>query len=113
MRTVYTNGTLFTMDPENRIIEEGMLIVDNATIEYIGHYAADILTDYDQLIDLKRKWVLPGLVNTHSHVLMTMLRGIGDDMQLKTWLETKVFPLEAQYDTEIATISAQLGILEM
>lgn len=113
MRTVYMNGTFFTMDPDNRIIEAGMLIVENTTIQYIGPYAADQLTEHDQMVDLKRKWVLPGLVNTHSHILMSILRGIGDDMLLKPWLEKKVFPLEAQYDTEIATISAQLGILEM
>jgi 5-methylthioadenosine/S-adenosylhomocysteine deaminase len=113
MRTVYTNGTFFTMDPDNRIIEAGMLIVENTTIQYIGPYAADHLTEQDQIVDLKRKWVLPGLVNTHSHIMMTILRGIGDDIPLQMWLETKVFPLEAQYNTEIATISAQLGILEM
>ncbi len=113
MRNVYMNGTFFTMDSGNRIHETGMLIEENGTIQYIGPYAADQLTEHDHIVDLKGKWVLPGLVNTHSHILMTILRGIGDDMLLKPWLTTRVFPLEAQYDTEIATISAQLGVLEM
>jgi 5-methylthioadenosine/S-adenosylhomocysteine deaminase len=101
------------MDPNHRIIEAGMLVVENTTIQYIGPYDAAQLSEQVQTVDLKRKWVLPGLVNTHSHVLMTILRGIGGDLRLMPWLETKVFPLEAQYNTEIATISAQLGILEM
>jgi len=101
------------MNTDNLIIEAGMLIVENSTILYIGPYAEDELSVHDQIVDLQRKWVLPGLVNTHSHILMTILRGIGDDMLLKPWLETKVFPLEAQFTTEIAIVSAQLGILEM
>lgn len=113
MRTAYINGTFFTMESDNWIIEAGMLIVDNTIIQFIGPYAADQLIEQDHVVDLKHKWVLPGLVNTHSHILMMILRGVGDDMLLKPWLETKVFPLEAQYDTEIAIVSAQLGILEM
>lgn len=91
MRTVYTNGTFFTMDPNNLIIESGMLVVENAMIEYIGPYDEDHFTEGVQIVNLNGKWVMPGLVNTHSHILMTILRGTGDDMLLKPWLETRVF----------------------
>jgi 5-methylthioadenosine/S-adenosylhomocysteine deaminase len=113
MRAIYKNGTFFTMNANNEIIEDGMLIVENTMIQYIGPYDAGRLLSDDTIIDLKHKWALPGLVNTHSHILMTILRGVGDDMPLNPWLETRVFPLESQYTTEIATISAQLGIMEM
>ena len=113
MKKVYINATFFTMDRENNIFENGMMVVQDKCISYIGQYSEDKLTDVDQVVDLHGKWVLPGLVNTHSHILMTLLRGVGDDMLLKPWLETKIWPLEKRFNTEIASVSAQLGILEM
>jgi 5-methylthioadenosine/S-adenosylhomocysteine deaminase len=101
------------MDKENQIFENGMMIVQDQTISYIGPQSNEQLVDVDQVVDLHGKWVLPGLVNVHSHVLMTILRGIGDDMLLKPWLETKIWPIEAKFTSEIAAVSAQLGILEM
>lgn len=108
MKKVYINATFFTMDRENNIFEDGMMVVQDKCISYIGQYSEGKLTDVDQVMDLRGKWVLPGLVNAHSHILMTILRGIGDDMLLKPWLETKIWPLENQFNTEIASVSAQL-----
>ncbi|MEH6938979.1 amidohydrolase family protein [Bacillus sp. JJ664] len=113
MKTIYINATFFTMDKENRIFANGMMIVQNQSIIYIGERNEEVLVDADQVVDLAGKWVMPGLVNAHSHILMTLLRGIGDDMLLKPWLETKIWPIEKQFTTEIASVSAQLGILEM
>lgn len=113
MKTIYVNATFFTMDKENRIFKDGMMVVQDELISYIGERSEALLTDVDQVVDLAGKWVMPGLVNTHSHILMTILRGIGDDMLLKPWLETKIWPIEKQFTTEIASVSAQLGILEM
>ncbi len=113
MKTIYINATFFTMDKENRIFANGMMIVQDQSIIYIGERIEELLADADQIVDLAGKWVMPGLVNTHSHILMTLLRGIGDDMLLKPWLETKIWPIEKQFTTEIASVSAQLGILEM
>lgn len=113
MKTVYINATFFTMDNENRIFENGMMVVQEQSISYIGERDEKLLANADQVVDLAGKWVMPGLVNTHSHILMTLLRGIGDDMLLKPWLETKIWPIEKQFTTEIASVSAQLGLLEM
>ncbi|WP_224752644.1 amidohydrolase family protein [Metabacillus arenae] len=113
MKTAYQHADFFTMNRDNQIFVNGMMIVEDQIISYIGPYSADLLEEADQVVDLGGKWVLPGLVNTHSHVLMTILRGIGDDMLLKSWLETKIWPIEAKFTSEIATVSAQLGILEM
>ncbi|MFP3668060.1 amidohydrolase family protein [Priestia sp. SIMBA_032] len=113
MKKVYINATFFTMDRENNIFKNGMMVLQDKSISYIGQYSEDELTNVDQVVDLHGKWVLPGLINAHSHILMTLLRGIGDDMLLKPWLETKIWPLENQFNTEIASVSAQLGILEM
>ncbi|GGJ55845.1 amidohydrolase family protein [Virgibacillus salexigens] len=112
-KTAYINATFFTMDKENRVFENGMMIVQDQFITYIGSHSKEQLVDVDQVVDLAGKWVMPGLVNTHSHIVMTILRGIGDDMLLKPWLETKIWPMETQFTTEIASVSAKLGILEM
>ncbi|WP_088066441.1 amidohydrolase family protein [Gottfriedia luciferensis] len=113
MKTVYYNATFFTMDKENHIFDNGMMVVQDQLITYIGEHSKERMKDVDHVVNLNGKWVMPGLVNTHSHILMTLLRGIGDDMLLKPWLETKIWPIERQYTTEIASMSAQLGILEM
>ncbi|MCM3162685.1 amidohydrolase family protein [Metabacillus litoralis] len=110
MKTAYINATFFSLDHDNQVYENGMMITEDQQITYIGKQE---LADVDQVVDLKGKWVLPGLVNAHSHILMTLLRGSGDDMLLKPWLETRIWPLEQRYTTEIASVSAQLGILEM
>src|SRR2546428_13854287 len=49
----------------------------------------------DTVIDGKGKVALPGLVNLHTHAAMTLFRGWGDDLDLSTWLETKIWPAEA------------------
>ncbi len=113
MQKAYINATFFTMNPNNQVIKNGMMIVDHDFIVQICEHSQELLLNVDEVIDLRGKWVLPGLVNTHSHVVMTLLRGIGDDMLLKPWLENKIWPLESQFTTEIASVSSQLGILEM
>jgi 5-methylthioadenosine/S-adenosylhomocysteine deaminase len=113
LKIAYLNADFYTMDTDNHIFKNGMMIVDDQKISYIGPSSADLVSDADQVVDLRGKWVLPGLVNVHSHILMTILRGNGDDMLLKPWLETKIWPIEAKFTTEIASVSAQLGMLEM
>lgn len=113
LKIAYLNADFYTMDMDNHIFKNGMMIVDDQKISYIGPTSTDLLSDVDQVVDLCGKWVLPGLVNVHSHILMTILRGNGDDMLLKPWLETKIWPIEAKFTTEIASVSAQLGMLEM
>lgn len=113
MKTIFINGTFFTMDKENQIFENGMMIVQDQLISYIGPHSEEQLADADQVVNLGGKWIMPGLVNAHSHIVMTLLRGIGDDMLLKPWLETKIWPIESQFTTEIASVSTQFGILEM
>jgi len=113
MKTAYINAAFFTMDQKNQLFDNGLMIVENGIITYIGSFQKELAEEAESTVDLKGKWVMPGLVNVHSHIVMTMLRGIGDDMLLKPWLETRIWPLEAQFTTEIAQVSTELGILEM
>jgi 5-methylthioadenosine/S-adenosylhomocysteine deaminase len=113
MKTAYLNGTIVTVNDANEVIHNGVLVVEEGKVTHVGSAEEFDHQSADLLVDLKGKWVLPGLVNTHSHIVMTILRGIGDDMQLKPWLETRIWPMEQQYTTETAKWSTALGLVEM
>jgi 5-methylthioadenosine/S-adenosylhomocysteine deaminase len=67
----------------------------------------------DIVIDANGKVVMPGLINCHTHLAMTLLRGVADDMELMPWLETKIWPLEKHLNAERVRAGALLGCLEM
>lgn len=65
------------------------------------------------VIDGTKKLAIPGLVNTHTHLAMTLLRGYGDDLPLKEWLETKVWPAEKRLTGKAVYYGSLLGAIEM
>lgn len=67
----------------------------------------------DQVIDGRRKALIPGLVNAHTHAAMTLFRGFGDDMPLMPWLEQKIWPNEAKMTHEDVYWGTKLACLEM
>jgi 5-methylthioadenosine/S-adenosylhomocysteine deaminase len=67
-------------------ISNGAIGIQGDRIIYVGITPDhDNLRTYDEVIDCKGKAILPGLVNTHNHVAMSLLRGYADDLPLKTW----------------------------
>jgi 5-methylthioadenosine/S-adenosylhomocysteine deaminase len=94
-------GTVVTMDGERRILEDGAVAVRGDAILAVGP-RAEIEGNYDgaQRIDARGKLVLPGLINGHTHVPMTLLRGLKDDVTLDVWLKKYIFPAEAKNVTE-------------
>jgi len=66
-----------------------------------------------KIIDGRNKCAIPGLVNTHTHIPMTLLRGIADDMILQNWLNEKIWPNEAKLTKEDVYYGSILGCLEM
>lgn len=69
--------------------------------------------DYDEVIDARGKLALPGLVNTHTHVAMTLFRSYADDMNLMDWLQTKIWPLEEHLNDDIVYWGSMLAFAEM
>jgi 5-methylthioadenosine/S-adenosylhomocysteine deaminase len=86
---------------------------ENDRITYIGEQPPGPLTAYDRVIDGGRKLYMPGLVNTHGHAAMSLLRGYGDDLALQIWLETKMWPMEAKFVSEDVYWGTSLSVLEM
>lgn len=106
------NATIITMNKNNEVIENGAIGFENGKITYVGKKPEDT-SSYTEIEDAKGNYVLPGLVNTHGHLSMSLLRGYADDLPLKSWLEEKMWPVEAQYTKEHAKWGANLSIIEM
>jgi 5-methylthioadenosine/S-adenosylhomocysteine deaminase len=111
-RKLLYNGIIVTSNTKNEVIENGAIGIEDEKIIYVGATPEDIAS-YDEKVDLKGNILLPGLVNTHGHTPMSLLRGYADDLHLQTWLEDKIWPLEAKYTSEHAKWGAKLSILEM
>src|SRR5882672_5222502 len=96
-----SGGTMVTMDGQRRILEDGAIAVKGDAILALGP-RAEIEVKYaaSQAIDAKGKLVLPGFINGHTHVPMTLFRGLHDDVTLDDWLHKYIFPAEAKNVTE-------------
>jgi 5-methylthioadenosine/S-adenosylhomocysteine deaminase len=84
--------------------------MDNGVIEEI---MPDSTRKADRIINGKNKAALPSFINGHTHAAMTLFRGYADDMPLKTWLEEKIWPLEAKLSEEDVYWGSKLACLEM
>jgi 5-methylthioadenosine/S-adenosylhomocysteine deaminase len=96
-----SGGTVVTMDENRLIIEDGAIVVKGDAISAIG-FRTDLESRYAaaQTIDARGKLVLPGFINGHTHVPMTLFRGLHDDVTLDEWLRKYIFPAEAKNVTE-------------
>ena len=101
---------IVTQDPERRVLRNTSVRLNNGKIEEIGKLPT---LAKDEVIDCDRKVLIPGLVNTHTHLSMTLFRGYADDLELRDWLEKKIWPLEARLDGQMCYQGALLGSLEM
>ncbi|MEM2123072.1 MAG: amidohydrolase [Candidatus Bathyarchaeia archaeon] len=103
---------MITQNSSREIIRGGSILVRDSLIEEVSKKPIKARS-VDLVIDAKDMLALPGLVNAHTHVSMTLFRGYADDMHLKEWLEEKIWPLERKLTGELCYIGALLGCLEM
>ena len=94
-------------------IEDGAIAIKNRKIIFAGKFASATSIKADLKINAKGKVAMPGLVNCHTHVPMTLFRGIAEDQPLDTWLKETIWPLEAKLRQEDVYVGALLGCLEM
>jgi 5-methylthioadenosine/S-adenosylhomocysteine deaminase len=114
-----TNATIVTMDPDRRVIEDGVLGVNGDSISFLGT-AADLESQTmkgriaQETINAKGKLIIPGLINGHTHIPMVLLRGLIDDVTLDDWLRKYIFPAEAKNVTEdFVRWGSRLALAEM
>lgn len=109
----YTNVNLVTCDSAFHVYREGLLVVEDERIAYCGPYDEAWLEQCSELVDYEGAWIMPGLVNCHTHSAMTLLRGIRDDSNLHEWLEDYIWPAESQFTADLTTEAVQLALAEM
>lgn len=109
----YTNVNLVTCDSEFHVYREGLLVVEDDRIAYCGPYDQAWLAKCSETVDYEGAWIMPGLVNCHTHSAMTLLRGIRDDSNLHEWLEDYIWPAESQFTEEVTTKAVQFTLAEM
>jgi 5-methylthioadenosine/S-adenosylhomocysteine deaminase len=112
---IVRGGTVVTMDGTRRIIENGAIAIKNGRIVAVDNIAA-IERNYAarEIINATGKVVIPGLINGHTHVPMTLFRGLADDLDLQEWLTKYIFPAEAKnVNEEFVRVGTRLGLAEM
>ena len=110
---VYQHVNIVSCDQDFHVYLDGILAVKESQIVYVGQEKQEILDQAGQLIDYQGAWIMPGLVNCHTHSAMTGLRGIRDDSNLHEWLEDYIWPAEAQFTPEMTTKAVKEALTEM
>ncbi len=111
MSILFTNVTAVTMDVAAPVLHNAYVLVQGTQIAAVT--ATRPQGQFEQIIDCTGKVMMPGLINTHTHIPMTLLRGYGGGHDLHTWLNEYIFPAEARLDDRAVAIGTGLGLAEM
>ncbi len=106
---------LLPVAPANRVLSDVSVAVRDATIVALGP-RDELLARYPgaRHLDLDRQLLMPGLVNAHGHLAMTLLRGLGESEALDAWLKNTIWPLEARWiGSEFVRDGTRLAVAEM
>lgn len=111
MIKVIKNGTVITMDQSREKKYEKLdIVIENDTIKEITE---NYNGPYDEIIDATNKVVMPGLINCHTHLGMSIFRATNDNLDLNTWLNNKIWPIENHMTDEDIYYTTLLSCLEM
>jgi 5-methylthioadenosine/S-adenosylhomocysteine deaminase len=108
-------GTLVSMDKERRIVLDAGIAIVGGRIVAVGS-RRDISGTYTapQTVNADGRLIVPGLINGHTHIPMTLFRGLADDLDLQDWLTKYIFPAEAKnVSEEFVRAGTRLGLAEM
>lgn len=106
-------GTVVTMDPLRRVIEDGAVLVRGRDIAAVGRERDLRAANPDATwFDAEGGLILPGFVNTHNHLFQTLLKGLGDDRPLYRWLREVTAPAASQLTEEACQAAALHGAVE-
>mgnify|MGYP000981237249 CR=1 FL=1 len=109
------NANVLTMDHEFNHFDPGAIAIKGSSIVAVGA-EAEILKSFSasEKIDCASKVLMPGLVNAHTHVPMTLLRGLADDLRLDVWLMGYMMPVEREFvSPDFVRLGTQLACAEM
>ena len=101
----------FILNPNDFEEKKQSLLIENDIISEISDEIDE--TNVDKIIDAEGKILLPGFINTHTHLSMTLFRGLADDLSLDSWLNDHIWPMEANLNGDYCYIGALLGAVEL
>lgn len=101
------------MGGKRGVVEKGLIAIENDVIAYVGKEADAPSIRAEETIEGHGKVAMPGLVNCHTHLPMTIFRGVAEDQELGRWLRETIWPLEAKLRPGDVYDGALLGCLEM
>ena len=111
MKILIQNATLISMSTNREPLENEMdILIEDGTIKQIGK---QIKCDAEKVIDATGKVVMPGLINTHAHIPMSIFRETLDGYTLQDWLEQKIWPMEDKLTNEDIYYASMLSFIEM
>lgn len=112
MKILIKNSTLISMSENREQIEENIdILIDGNRISKVDYNLND--ENIDKVIDATGKIVMPGLINTHSHIPMSIFRETVDGLCMQDWLEKKIWPMEDKLTDEDVYYASMLSYLEM
>ena len=91
-RTYIKNAYIISMNDDRQVFENGGVLIVDDKIKAVGKIDPSEIFPDTKVIDAKGKIVMPGLINTHVHTSQQLERGMGDDVDLLTWLTERTFP---------------------
>jgi 5-methylthioadenosine/S-adenosylhomocysteine deaminase len=113
--TLLTRATVLTMDSDYHLFESGALAVKGDSILAVGP-EAELRNRFTakEIFDCQDKVLMPGLVNAHTHVPMTLLRGLADDLRLDVWLLGFMMPVEREFvSPDFVRLGTQIACMEL
>lgn len=113
MQRLLTHATVVTMNPNREVLEDAAIYIHADRIQAIGT-TTDLLRQYPdiEVMDCRDRVIIPGMINTHTHLFQTLLKGLGDDRVLKDWFCGMTGPSAAQLTAEDCYAAARHGCLE-
>lgn len=111
MNLIIRNATLISMSEEEQPAKNVDIAVEKDKIRYIGKIPQDFAAD--KVMDVKGDIVMPGLIDAHTHIAMSLLRNYADDLPLMRWLKDKIWPLEEKLTAQDVYWGSLLGIAEL
>lgn len=110
-KTLIHNCRALLMDEAGTLLPDAFIVVEGEKIASVTETRPEGV--FDSEIDGRGNVLMPGLVNAHTHVPMTLLRGYGGGCDLQTWLQQWIFPAEAKLDDRAVAAGTGLGLAEM
>ena len=113
MKTIFKNVWVVTVNENMDVIPGGVVVVEDDKIAYVGTEVPADCSGARVIDGHNKKFIMPGLINGHTHLPMTLFRSSADDMELQTWLNKYMLPMEDHHTPASVECGATLALYEM